>query len=1728
MIDAVVAMQQEMQKSHEEYNKEREAREQKLLRQKTLGMEMRQKARLAQLQTSQEAEMDELRRSQRKEYAALVDAQATETHELTEMITGMIALGAAWAPTEKTNRPWIAQLKKSRFRTSWQLSDLQAHIAKMEADGGMSARMEELKQKADAMTQREMEEWHDKLMHQALGEHASSILSQLVAGHKIAQAKLVDHQTQKIRLAEKQANAAMKMLHGNFRLERLQLIEKVKQQQKEQEQAGELARPAQLLRRNSRRNAFASAFSGLKSGKTDGRNRHGSREAENSIAKPLEATGKLLRLLWTNPALDVLRSILRVDAGRRLFTRFIETKSKRDLIGLKLYEQVEHCKQLSAEERDKQAVMLHDAHWAVAMDTKAHSVSGAVALDLLVQRAEATLEQLQKVWLTTFLEEQGERIIQIALSSKDEAVFRSISQLDGTTFIEMLSCAMEQLPHAMCCSDMFEPGAKIVCVNRAFEVLTGFEREYDEQPGYDPNAEENQQQGEIETRVKTGTSPINRNCRFLQGILTEQEALSRVVDALRRGERAQVELTNYRLNGTSFRNLLSLRPVHDSLGRYRYCIGVLADASGLDERQRDELDRLVRILPDKFDSELQPLVYPEPTAEDAAVANAADGARIAEIESREATRILWLQNLERSFRALLQYEDEMKVFEEFLEIDNPELMKDLTLLQAVRECSQLPREAQAEASLKIALDHLEPAAVEGAKRDRVVQIVQARAGMAITKLATNCLPAFLRSPASNLVVSKVQLGSEKDSTNSARLIWAQYTPPADATDWLYPIINAVENMDVSVCIADLRIAGAPLIYVNQSFCRMTGYTKSEVLGRNCRFLQGPKTELKSISALVDAVRTAAEFSVKITNYRRSGRSFKSVLTLRPVHDSNGVYRFSISVVTHADASHAELQLHSALVQLLPRRVKLNQSAEACGPYHAERETESMYESIDEEIAQARRGDAPVRAAVDYRGYERYRSHHEGMVAVISAAPDRLLLTAIYWLCPSVAERLQTGLASPAIAEILTTLMPDIEEELAIESLEELVPSQERGSPTGIAKVLMQPQHIGSFVESAGMKLIQLVEQRTESDEEDGPKANTLLPGLGVAQNSSWLEMITHATTELPFAMIICDMFEPGARIVRVNKAFEDLTGYDAESVRGLNCRFLQGEDTEQEAVHRMVDAIRNALSIQVELTNYRKDGSQFKNLVSLRPVFDSNGRYRYSIGILSDVATLTTDLVADVNRLCRLLPKRFESSIQPPQFESINENHGTSGSTPLMQRASGRSRSPSPVRKKASEEALERSFEARNLVLAKLGWLEDIERSMLTLLESDEGIETFEEYLDGDLEGNFEQQLKLLKMAIDVRKFLFSTADDIALREDRIEIALQIARDHLEPSVLTTMSREGLPNELLRRHDQAVRVIATTCLPKFLRSSISDDVIKRIQRQQVRPFASSSHLLWDQYRVDADAMGWLYSIVSVVEMMPIGVTISDMRIAGCPLVYVNQGFCRITGYNKVEVQGRNCRFLQGPETEVASVSAVCDALRHGVDCTVKMTNYRRSGETFENLLTLRPVHDSNGVYRFCVGVQASGSRGRSLIELAHTVVELLPCDLQTKSESRCGPVHADDKDTPYKPQPPSSWGEMLVDALAGNGSVKRLCAPDLRASVRFSRQHTNALLSLGVFDLARPFTRLMWLAEPLEVFRSLMPCVPSTKHAFHRIYLLLLTLTLLSASLSFADLIASTKYSTSI
>ena len=77
----------------------------------------------------------------------------------------------------------------------------------------------------------------------------------------------------------------------------------------------------------------------------------------------------------------------------------------------------------------------------------------------------------------------------------------------------------------------------------------------------------------------------------------------------------------------------------------------------------------------------------------------------------------------------------------------------------------------------------------------------------------------------------------------------------------------------------------------------------------------------------------------------------------------------------------------------------------------------------------------------------------------------------------------------------------------------------------------------------------------------------------------------------------------------------------------------------------------------------------------------------------------------------------------------------------------------------------------------------------------------------------------------------------------------------------------------------------------------------------------------------------------------------------------------MTGYTRREVLGRNCRFLQGPDTEPESIAVIQRTLSKGEDCHVLLTNYRKSGSKFKNLLSMRPVHDADDVYRYVIGVQ---------------------------------------------------------------------------------------------------------------------------------------------------------------
>jgi PAS domain S-box-containing protein len=83
-----------------------------------------------------------------------------------------------------------------------------------------------------------------------------------------------------------------------------------------------------------------------------------------------------------------------------------------------------------------------------------------------------------------------------------------------------------------------------------------------------------------------------------------------------------------------------------------------------------------------------------------------------------------------------------------------------------------------------------------------------------------------------------------------------------------------------------------------------------------------------------------------------------------------------------------------------------------------------------------------------------------------------------------------------------------------------------------------------------------------------------------------------------------------------------------------------------------------------------------------------------------------------------------------------------------------------------------------------------------------------------------------------------------------------------------------------------------------------------------------------------------------------------------PIVFCNVAFQELTGYTRDEIIGRNCRFLQGPATDAATVTRVREAISAGHDVDVDLLNYRKDGTTFWNALYLSPVRDKDGVIRF--------------------------------------------------------------------------------------------------------------------------------------------------------------------
>ncbi|MCG6985668.1 MAG: PAS domain-containing protein [Thiocapsa sp.] len=107
-------------------------------------------------------------------------------------------------------------------------------------------------------------------------------------------------------------------------------------------------------------------------------------------------------------------------------------------------------------------------------------------------------------------------------------------------------------------------------------------------------------------------------------------------------------------------------------------------------------------------------------------------------------------------------------------------------------------------------------------------------------------------------------------------------------------------------------------------------------------------------------------------------------------------------------------------------------------------------------------------------------------------------------------------------------------------------------------------------------------------------------------------------------------------IVYANEAFELITGYSHEEIIGRNCRFLQGQDRDQDGLEKIREAIREQKRATVMIRNYRKDGTLFYNRFSIRPLYDRQGKLIYFLGVQYDV-TEQVQVQKELERLKEML-----------------------------------------------------------------------------------------------------------------------------------------------------------------------------------------------------------------------------------------------------------------------------------------------------------------------------------------------------------------------------------------------------------------------------------------------------------------------------------------------------------
>ncbi len=124
-----------------------------------------------------------------------------------------------------------------------------------------------------------------------------------------------------------------------------------------------------------------------------------------------------------------------------------------------------------------------------------------------------------------------------------------------------------------------------------------------------------------------------------------------------------------------------------------------------------------------------------------------------------------------------------------------------------------------------------------------------------------------------------------------------------------PFAAAIRATRMAMIVTDAHQTDNPIIFANDAFLSLTGYARDDVIGRNCRFLQGPDTDPDAVTLLRQAVAAGEDVSIDILNYRKDGSTFWNALYLSPVRNAAGqIAFFFASQLDISDKKQAQFEL----------------------------------------------------------------------------------------------------------------------------------------------------------------------------------------------------------------------------------------------------------------------------------------------------------------------------------------------------------------------------------------------------------------------------------------------------------------------------------------------------------------------------------------------------------------------------------------------------------------------------------------------------------------------------------------------------------------------------------------------------------------------------------------------------------------------------------------------------